>query len=126
MAAAGLVGILSLFVILHSLILLRIVPFELVWGGRLKDVAEMITFETVSIVISLFMLAIAAAAGGYLKVKFNLVVVKVALWLMFAVFLLNAIGNLFSVSRFEQMVFAPLTLILLGLCLKLASAKKVN
>jgi hypothetical protein len=126
MAAAGLIGILSMFVILHSLILLRIVPYEVVWGGRLKNVSEMISFETVAILISLLMLTVAAVAGGYVKTKLNPTVLKVALWLMAAVFILNTFGNLFSTSRFEQMVFAPLTLLLSALCLKLANAKKVN
>ena len=124
MAGAGLAGILSLLVILHSLILLRIVPFEVVWGGRLKSVSEMVVFETISIAITLVMLTVAVAAGGYLTVRINRVAIRVALLIMLAVFLLNTIGNLLSTNRFEQMIFAPITLIASGLCMKLASVKK--
>jgi hypothetical protein len=55
-AINGLLTILSLFVIFHLLVIIKIIPFEIVWGGRLKDQSQMLTFETFSAIINMFML----------------------------------------------------------------------
>jgi hypothetical protein len=36
-ASVGILVILTFFVIVHALILLGIVPFQMVWGGRLTE-----------------------------------------------------------------------------------------
>ena len=38
--------------VFHLGILLKIIPYEITWGGRLKDDAEMYVFETISILIN--------------------------------------------------------------------------
>ena len=48
-AQYGLVLILSVLLVFHFLILLKIVPYNIIWGGRLKSNKEMYRFETVSI-----------------------------------------------------------------------------
>jgi hypothetical protein len=49
-----LIGITVAALILHFLILLKIIPYDIAWGGRLQSDQEMYTFETFSIIISLF------------------------------------------------------------------------
>ncbi len=39
-------------------------------------------------------------------------ILRVALWLMAVLFLLNTVGNVFSNDRLEQMLFTPVTLLL--------------
>lgn len=125
LALNGSAALLTLFVIFHLLILSRVVPFGAVWGGRLKTASEMIVFETLSIVMTLFMLAIVAVAGGYLKAKLNPIVLKGILWSVSVLFLLNTIGNLLSTSRLEQVMFAPITLMLSIFFARMACIKGV-
>ena len=122
-AINGLFTLLSLVVIFHLLIMLRIIPFKIVWGGRLEDLSEMLVFETVSVIINLIMLAVVGIKAGFLRTKINRMVIKIALWIMFVLFLINTIGNFFSNNEFEKIVFTPLTIILLIFSLRLAISK---
>jgi hypothetical protein len=123
-ATYGILIILSLFVIFHLLILLRVIPFEMVWGGRLKNASQMVSFETVSIVINLIMLAGVGVHAGILQLKINPMVIKAGFGIMFVLFLLNTIGNLSSENEWEKMVFTPLTLLLSLFSLRLALGKE--
>ena len=99
-AINGLFTLLSLVVIFHLLIMLRIIPFKIVWGGRLEDLSEMLVFETVSVIINLIMLAVVGIKAGFLRTKINRMIIKIALWIMFVLFLINTIGNFFSNNQF--------------------------
>ncbi|WP_224995524.1 hypothetical protein [Cesiribacter sp. SM1] len=123
-ATSGILIILSLIVVFHLLVMLGIIPFEIVWGGRLKDASQMLVFEAVSVVLNLLMLAVVGTHAGILKVKLNRMVIKTALWAMFLLFLLNTVGNLFSNNELEKMLFTPLTLLLSLFSLRLALSKE--
>lgn len=122
-AIKGLLTILFLFVIFHLLVMLRIIPFETVWGGRLKDQSQMLTFETVSMIINLIMLATVGIKAEFLKVNINRIIIQIALWIMFCLFLINTIGNFFSNNEFEKLLFTPLTFILSIFSLRIAISK---
>ena len=122
-ATNALLSIFSLVMIFHAFVLMGIIPFEIVWGGRLKSKEEMIPFEITSIALNAVMLTIVVIHAGLLKVKFNPIVLRVAFWFMFALFFMNTIGNLISNNEFEKMIFTPLTLLLSVFCLRLAMNK---
>lgn len=120
LAINGLLLFLSLFVLLHLLILFSIIPFEMVWGGRIKNHDEMVRLELVSIVANLLMLAIVAVRAGLLRIRLSNTFMRVVFWLMSGLFLLNTVGNILSTNDFERFVFTPVTIILTMLCLRLA------
>ncbi|MGV3503594.1 MAG: hypothetical protein ACO1O1_07790 [Adhaeribacter sp.] len=122
-AVAGLLIILSLVVVFHVLVLTGFIPFEIVWGGRLKTQEQMVKFEAASIFINLVMLGIVSLKAGLLKAPVSPFFIRVSLWVMFALFLINTLGNLASLNTFEQMVFTPLTLLLSLFSLRLALSK---
>lgn len=122
-AINGLLTILSLFILFHSLVILNIIPFGVVWGGTMKDKSQMLTFETVSIIINILMLAVAGIKAGYLKIGISQVVVRVILWIMSALFVMNTLGNLLSDNQFEKIVFTPVTVILSIFSLRVAIIK---
>ena len=122
-AINGLLTILSLFILFHSLVILNIIPFGVVWGGTMKDKSQMLTFETVSIIINILMLAVAGIKAGYLKIGISQVVVRVNLWIMSALFVMNTLGNLLSDNQFEKIVFTPVTVILSIFSLRVAIIK---
>ncbi len=121
-AINGLFLILTLFVLFHLLILFGIVPYERVWGGRLKNQAQMRSFETVSIIINLIMLATVAIKAGFLKVRLPQMIIKIVFWAMFVLFFFNTIGNVLSINAFEKIVFTPITLLLALFSLRTAIA----
>ena len=120
LAVHTILAILSLIVLFHFAILLGIIPFDIVWGGRLQHEAQMQRFETVSIAANLIMIAVVAIRGGYLRVRIASRIIAIVLWAMGALFVLNTLGNLASVNYWERIIFTPLTAILALLCFRLA------
>jgi len=123
-AAITILTLLSIFLVFHFLVMLGVIPFEIVWGGRLTSRSQMLRSETVSVIVNLIMIAVVAIKANVLNVELPQIFIKVILWLMFLLFLLNTLGNVFSLNKFEQLVFTPVTLILSLLSLRLALEKK--
>jgi hypothetical protein len=70
------------------------------------------------------MIAVVAIKANVLNVELPQIFIKVILWLMVFLFLLNTLGNVFSLNKFEQLVFTALTLIVSLLSLRLVLEKK--
>lgn len=105
-----LIGICIIALAFHFLILMKIIPYELTWGGKLKNDSEMYVFELVSIAINSFLLYVLLQKGNFVKTLFGTKTLSVILWIFFGVFALNTIGNLFAETAFEKS-FSLLTLI---------------
>lgn len=112
-----------LAILMHILILLKILPYDFVWGGRLKSESDMVIFESLSIVVQIiFILMIAIKAGYVFKGKFKRTV-NISIWVLFGLMVLNTLGNLVSNSGLETIVMTPLTSILALLLLRLGIEK---
>src|SRR5438128_7081908 len=119
-AQFGLLILLSLFLLLHFLILLKIIPYRLVWGGRLKTDKEMYRFEVFSILINLLFVTVVLVQASFLVIAIPGKIVTIILWLMTGLFLLNTLGNAMSKNKFEQRLFTPVTIFLTIFSLLLA------
>lgn len=124
MALATIAIILSLIVLFHLLILTGVIPFDIVWGGRLASREQMLRMETVSILLNLLMLAVVGLRARLFGRRVPPWIITIALWIMCGLFFLNTIGNLLAQSALERILFTPLTLILSLLCFRLAAAKR--
>ncbi|MFN3996187.1 hypothetical protein [Algoriphagus sp.] len=105
-----LIGISFLALALHLLILLKIIPYELTWGGKLKNDSEMYVFEFFSITVNSFLLYVLLQKGNFVKRVFGPKTLTVILWVFFGIFVLNTFGNLFAETTFEKS-FSIVTLI---------------
>ena len=101
--------LLTAVILFHLSILLKIVPYEITWGGRLKSDEDMYVFETVSIAINLLMCMMLLIKGDYIKAFIPIKVVNVFLWIFLVLFALNTVGNVFAETNFEKF-FSILTL----------------
>lgn len=90
--------------------MLKVIPYEITWGGKLKNDNEMYVFEILSISINSFFLYVLLQKGNYVKRIFGVKTLSIILWIFFAIFALNTIGNLFAESTFEKS-FTILTLL---------------
>jgi len=104
-------GLLTAVIVFHLLIITGIIPYKIVWAGKLKSVSEMYVFEIVSILINIFLLTILLLKGDIIKHTINDKIITGILWFFVLVFALNTIGNLLAETLFEKVVFTPLTLI---------------
>lgn len=102
--------LLSFVTVFHIGIIVKLIPYDIAWGGRLKNDQEMYVFETISILINLLLISVLFIKAGFLKVKVNKKLINAVLWIFFFLFILNTVGNILAKTTFEKM-FAVLTLI---------------
>lgn len=119
LAVNAMLILLALVIIFHLLILIQVIPYNIVWAGRLQNVSEMVVFELVSLLINTMLIAVISIKAGYVKSRISPTVINVLLWFMVIVFSLNTIGNLFSKTSFETLAFTPLTFISALLCYRI-------
>ncbi len=105
-----------LIVLFHISIILKIVPYEITWGGRLENDTEMYLFEGISLLLNLILITALLIKGHYIKTFISLKIVNVILWFFLILFFMNSIGNLFAESSIEK-YFSLLTFVLVLLIL---------
>lgn len=89
-------GLLILIILFHLCIITKIIPYNITWGGKLTNDTEMYVFETISILINVFLLLVLLMKGNFVQYKFSAQVINTILWIFFAIFILNTIGNVFA------------------------------
>lgn len=120
------VGLLTAVILFHLCVITQIIPYSIVWAGKLKTTEEMLVFETISIFVNLLLITLLLLKSNYRQRGISNKIVDGFLWFFVFVFGLNTIGNLMAESLFEKIVFTPLTLIfaiLIGIVVK--SPKKL-
>lgn len=122
-AASLVIIILSLVIVFHLLVLINIIPYNMVWGGKIEDTSRLFKLEAISIAVNLLMLVIVLMKAKIISVVKNQRVVTISLWIMAILFMINTVGNALSTNDFERFVFTPLTLVLSLLCFRLALSK---
>lgn len=124
--AIGLLTVFSATIIFHLLVLAGVIPFDMVWGGRLASEKDMYLFESASLAMNACFLCIVLVKVKALKVNIPGKAINAALWSMMVLFLLNTAGNLFSTNEMETMIFTPVTILLAVLCFLLVRQKEVK
>lgn len=89
-------------ILLHLAILVKIIPYEVTWGGRLENDAEMYVFEVVSVLTNLFIAVLLLVKGKYLSSFIPIKVVNILLWAFLFIFGMNSLGNMFAETLFEM------------------------
>jgi len=110
---------LGLLLLFHVLVLLKIIPADMMWGGQATS-ANLFTLEIIALAVTLFFGFVIAAKTGHVKAGKFAGVVNILVWIIFAFLLLNTLGNLASGVSAENFIFAPVTLILALCALRLA------
>jgi hypothetical protein len=101
-------GLLFSVILFHICIIVKIIPYNIAWGGRLTNDNEMYVFESISILINVFLSWLLLMKGEFVKFKFHNNTVNIILWVFFGLFIVNTVGNIFAKTNFEKL-FAILT-----------------
>jgi len=109
----------------HLAILIKIIPYEITWGGKLKNDAEMYLFESISILINLFLAYLLLIRVEYVHKLISSKVVNIILWIFLFIFGFNTIGNIFADTLFEKSL-SLLTLIFTFLLWNILKKSKKN
>ena len=117
-----LLGLLTTVILFHISVIVKVIPYEIAWGGRLENDSEMYVFEAISILINLFLGLVLLVKGDYIKYHLRDKAIDIILWIFLALFTLNTIGNILAKTIFEKS-FAVLTLAFAILILKILKTK---
>jgi len=118
----------ALVILFHAAILVGIIffdyaPIDFLWGGRMKTPEELLVFEILSLIVSSFCLVVVLIKSDRLRVPSLKRMSGFILWVLFILFLLNTVGNIFAKTSFEKL-FSIVTIALAILCLRLAMEKE--
>ena len=109
-------GILSVILIFHVLILIQIIPYEMVWAGKLQSLEEMYAFESVSLLVNVLLLLVLWVKWKNLKRNTRSKIITIVLWGFVILFALNTVGNLFASNLIELVLGVLLTALSSVLC----------
>ncbi|HZW70376.1 MAG TPA: hypothetical protein VFF57_05845 [Hanamia sp.] len=122
-AAKSLLALLSAIMLFHVLVIINVIPYEIIWGGRIRNRRELINLELISIIVNAIMIFVLLIRTGMVGFSITRRWMRLLFWIMFAFFLLNTLGNLVSLNQVEKFIFTPITLFLSFCSLRLALAK---
>jgi len=94
------IALLTAMLVFHILVLSGVIPYAIVWAGKINSVAEMKKLEVISILINAFAILISLLKAGYIQNKIPVKILNAIILLLAVVFSLNTIGNLFAKSSF--------------------------
>ena len=118
------IALLTAVLVFHTLVLTGVIPYAIVWAGKISTATEMRKLEVISIAVNAFAILILVLKADYIKHKIPVKIINAIIWLLAVLFSLNTIGNLFAESSFELYFFTPLTFILAVLCLRIVIETK--
>jgi hypothetical protein len=104
----------------HLLVITGIVPYGIVWAGKIQNRQQLLRMESASLVILTLAVLLVLMRMGYLDWVDNPIILQGGMWLLFALFTLNTLGNMTAKSPFEKYGFGSLTILMAGCCLVLA------
>lgn len=116
------ISLLTVITLFHICILLKFIPYNIAWGGRLQNDTEMYVFEGISILVNQFLVLILMMKANIFPFKFSEGFIRKTLWIFLVLFILNTIGNIFAVTTFEKF-FAVITGLFAVLILKILNSK---
>jgi hypothetical protein len=119
-AFIGVIILNALVIVFHFCVLFQIIPFTIVWGGRLNSVEEMLVFELISISINIAIILVVFKKGKHVKLAQKSRFINGVVWLFSGIFLLNTIGNLFAETQLEMIIMTPVTALLCFFCVRIA------
>ncbi len=114
--------ILVFVTIFNFSVMLNLVPYDIVWGGRLTSKEEMIRFELVSILLNIFSGLLVMIKAGYLMPRMRRRV-NVIIWILPLLNFLGILGNAASKSDTERAMFLPVAIVMFILTLRIALEK---
>lgn len=120
-------GLLILFhlTVITGILFFDFVPVDFLWGGRLENQDQLLSFEIISLLLIILCFLIVLVGTARIKIPSLMRAAKVGLWILFVLFLLNTAGNLLAKTLFENLI-AIVSALLSLLCLRLALESTIN
>lgn len=107
LAVTGSLFLYGLFLLFHLAVIVGIlvfdfVPIDFLWGGRMQTKDQLLVFEMVSSFITGLSIFIVSIKAGILEIPKLITPATIGMWVLFLMFVLNTLGNLFAETIFEK------------------------
>lgn len=106
-----LLGLFLAVVVFHLLVIAGVIPYDIVWAGKLKTASDMYVFESASIAINLLIIALLVLRQRHNNKGISARWLTIVLYLLVVLFALNTLGNLTAATQLERWLFTPLTVV---------------
>ena len=113
-----------IFIVFHILFFLKLIPIDILWGGRFNSYEEAVPFEAFALVMQMVAAWMTAVMLGYTGGTALRKVARVFMWLFFIMFCLNTLGNILAISLFEK--FMAIVTITLAFCSLRMALEKID
>lgn len=111
--------IFGVLIVFHLLVISGVIPYDIVWAGKIQSRTELLRMETVSLILLGLSTAMVALKIRLININIPQLVIDVGMWVLLALFVLNTIGNFLAQSLVEKYGFSILTIIISYLLFKL-------
>ncbi|MEJ2635597.1 MAG: hypothetical protein P8184_09925 [Calditrichia bacterium] len=116
--------ILAALLIMHFLIIFRIIPLQIVWGGQIDDAGSNLLFlEVIAISATVLFMVLIGLKMQNLKNSRSNLLINAGTWAVFLYFVVNTIGNFASAVLLENLLFGAVTILLSLLVFRVAIEK---
>lgn len=125
---SSIVGFLTLILlaVFHVLVILKVIPADIVWGGKFKDDIELQIMLFVSLILNLIMGVLFLVRYFQIRRNQRFIVVSILMWLMLVLFVLNTVTNIMAETWVEKLTFTPISIFLAFLSLRSALWKSTS
>ena len=120
-SAAGniLLVLFGMLFVFHLLVLTGVIPYNIVWAGKIANKTDLIKMETISLLVLILASLVITLRMEYLRLGISPSITRIGIWILFVFFVLNTLGNLTAVNPIEKYGFGLLTMLISILFLKL-------
>ncbi|GHB59740.1 hypothetical protein [Persicitalea jodogahamensis] len=115
-----LIALLIPVIVFQSGIIAKVIPYEIVGGGRLENDAQMYLLSGISIALNSLLILVLLAKENLIRNSLPEKPLRITLWAFLFFFLLNTLGNLLAKTTFEKFLafYTLLLAVLLYLILR--------
>lgn len=116
-----------IIIIIQALIILRILPYNIIGGGRLENYNLAFNIAKASIIFLGVEIIFIIIVLKYNKNKKRNVLIKIGLWILFFLLLINLIGNILSKTLFEKIFMGIICVIqIINITIMISENKKIS
>lgn len=116
-ASKAVIALLATLLILHILILVKALPSNIVWGGRIQSDKELYKKQGISVALTMAFLWAAVENVYPFSGVLSYSSIRIVFWLMVAMFAFSTLGSFTSKNKVEKYLFSTLALLLTLCCL---------
>jgi hypothetical protein len=114
-----------IIIIIQTLIILRILPYNIIGGGRLENYNLTFSIAKISIIILVVEIIFIIIVLKYIRNKKRNILIKIGLWILFSLLFINLIGNILSKTLFEKIFMGIICVIqIINITIMMSENKK--